>query len=207
MVELLNEDCMQVMARYPDKYFDLAIVDPPYGIGVNMNQGRRTGQTLKHENKKWDNSAPNDEYFAQLKRVSRGQIIWGLQNFDWLPAHNGAIVWDKDITGAVPFSKAEIAYCSIIGAVDIVRIRAQSGPETYSEKIHPTQKPVKLYEWLLGNYAKKGQRILDTHLGSMSSAIAAHYFGCAFVGCEIDKEYYDAGVKRFNQETRQISFL
>ena len=204
---LLNEDCMEYMARTPDNHFDLAIVDPPYGIKVNMNQGRRKGQELKHSKKKWDDFAPNEDYFKELCRVSKSQIVWGANNFSWIPPHNGWIVWDKDITGDVGFSKAELAYCSKAGAVSMVKIRAQSGSETYSNKIHPTQKPVKLYEWLLANYAKPGQRILDTHLGSGSSAIAAHYFGCDFVGCELDKEYFDATRARFKEQTRQLAMF
>ena len=204
-IELFNEDCMAVMARYPDKYFDLACVDPPYGIGINMNQGRRAGNVIKHARKTWDASPPSAEYWRELTRVSRNQIVWGANNFEWIPAHSGWVVWDKDITGDVGFSRAELAYHSGIRIVDMVRIRAQSGAETYMNKIHPTQKPVKLYEWLLTNYAKPGQRILDTHLGSGSSAIAAHYFGVDFVGCELDTDYYNAAKKRFEQATAQLA--
>lgn len=205
MITLLNVDCMEYMRTVPDKHFDLAIVDPPYGISINMNQGRRKGQSIKHDKKSWDDCAPSLDYWLELCRVSKEQIVWGANNFEWLPGHNGWIVWDKDITGDVPFSKAELAYCSSINAVNMVRIRAQSGSEVYSNKIHPTQKPMKLYEWLLTNYAKPGQKILDTHLGSGSSAIAAHYFGAGeFVGCELDADYYKAAKARFDKETAQI---
>lgn len=202
-IELIHGDCMDYMKDQPDNAFDLAIVDPPYGININMNQGRRSGQELKHIKKTWDSKAPNANYFKHLSKISNNQIIWGSNNFDWLPAHNGAIIWDKDITGEVQFSKAEISYCSMRNTVDMVRIRAQTGAETYSNKIHPTQKPIQLYSWLLRNYAEPGQRILDTHLGSGSSAIAAHYFGVDFVGIEIDDDYYKAAVDRFNRETAQ----
>ena len=196
-------DCMEYMATLPDKAFDLAIVDPPYGIGINMNQGRRAGNVIKHARKTWDANPPSAEYWRELTRVSRNQIVWGANNFEWIPSHSGWIVWDKDITGEVGFSRAELAYHSGINIVDIVRIRAQSGEETYMNKIHPTQKPVKLYEWLLTNYAKPGQRILDTHLGSGSSAIAALGMGFEFVGCELDHDYFASSVKRIENTQRQ----
>jgi len=202
-INLYHADCMEIMAQMPDNWADLAIVDPPYGIKINMNQGRRAGQELKHKAKKWDSRPPDDCYYRELCRVSKEQIIWGANNFGWIPPHNGWIVWDKDITGDVGFSKAELAYCSRANAVNMVRIRAQSGAETYNNKIHPTQKLVKLYQWLLKNYAKEGDRILDTHLGSGSSAIAAHYAGHDFVGMELDKDYYEAACKRFDNETAQ----
>jgi len=202
-VELLNIDCMEYMKGLDDNAFDLAIVDPPYGIKINMNQGRRKGDEIKHARKAWDNDAPKEDYWAELCRVSLERIVWGANNFSWIPPHNGWVVWNKDITGNVGFSKAELAYCSSINAVDMVKIRAQSGKETYSSKIHPTQKPKALYNWLLAKYAKPDQRILDTHLGSGSSAIAAHYFGCDFVGCELDEDYYKAAKHRFDTETAQ----
>ena len=205
MIELLHCDCMEYMATVPDKYFDLAIVDPPYGIKINMNQGRRKSQILKHAKKSWDNAPPNKEYWELLKKKSKNQIVWGANNFEWLPPHNGWIVWDKDITGAVDFSKAELAFNSLKNTISIIKIRAQTGVEIYTNKIHPTQKPVALYEWLLTNYAKKGQRILDTHLGSGSSAIAAHYFGVDFVGCELDKDYFEAAKARFDMATKQLA--
>ena len=206
-IELFNIDCMEYMKTQPDNAFDLAIVDPPYGININMNQGRRKGNLIKHARKEWDNTPPSVKYWEQLCRVSKSQIVFGANNFSWIPPHNGAVVWDKDITGDVGFSDCEIAYNSKIYTIKMIRIRAQSGKETYRNKIHPTQKPVKLYQWLLTNYAAPGQRILDTHLGSGSSAIAAHYFGCDFVGCEIDEDYFKAAQERFNQETKQIAMF
>jgi site-specific DNA-methyltransferase (adenine-specific) len=204
-LDLRLADCMDVMREFPDKHFDLAIVDPPYGIEINMNQGRRKGDVIKHARKKWDANPPAVEYWKELTRVSRKQIVWGANNFEWIPAHNGWVVWDKDITGDVGFSRAELAYNSGINIVDMVRIRAQSGAETYTNKIHPTQKPVKLYRWLLDNYAKQGQRILDTHLGSGSHAIACHYFGAHLTACEIDADYYVAACARIARETAQMT--
>jgi site-specific DNA-methyltransferase (adenine-specific) len=198
---------MALMARYPDKYFQLAICDPPYGIGINMNQGRRKGQILKHTKKNWDNLPPDELYWEELKRVSFNQIIWGANNFKWIPPHNGYIVWDKDISGDVDFSKAELAYNSIKNTISIVKIRAQTGNEVYSNKIHPTQKPVALYKWLLDKYAKQGDKILDTHLGSGSIAIACHDYGFDLTACELDKEYFDAAMKRINNHTKQIKLF
>jgi site-specific DNA-methyltransferase (adenine-specific) len=199
--ELLNIDCMIVMTRYPDKYFDLAIVDPPYGINVNHNMGRRAGNAKSgYKPVKWDSTPPQLDYFLQLQRVSKNQIIWGANHFMDLIAKRSAcwIVWDKMFSEDVSFASCELAYTSF----DSVTKRFTHS-SARQDGIHPTQKPVKLYEWLLTNYAKPGQRILDTHLGSGSSAIAAHYFGVDFVGCELDVDYYNAAVKRFNEATKQ----
>lgn len=200
-------DCMDLMRECEDKAFDLAIVDPPYGIKINMNQGRRKGDPIKHARKNWDAEPPPVGYWEELRRVSRNQIVWGANNFAWLPPHNGWIVWDKDITGDVDFSKAELAYNSTKGTVDLVRIRAQSGAETYTNKIHPTQKPVALYAWLLRKFAKPGDRILDTHLGSGSIAIACHYAGHELTACEIDRDYYEAALQRIKLETAQMTLI
>ena len=200
-------DCMDLMRECADKAFDLAIVDPPYGIKINMNQGRRKGDPIKHARKNWDAAPPPDGYWEELKRVSRNQIVWGANNFAWLPPHNGWIVWDKDITGDVDFSKAELAFNSTKNTVDLVRIRAQSGAETYTNKIHPTQKPVALYAWILRKFAKPGDRILDTHLGSGSIAIACHYAGHHLTACEIDRDYYEAALQRIKRETAQMTLI
>jgi site-specific DNA-methyltransferase (adenine-specific) len=200
-IELLNEDCMDVMARYPDNYFNLACVDPPYGININMNMGRRRGEKKAHDEKGWDGCVPPPEYFAELDRVSAFMIIWG-GNYFGLPATSSWIFWDKCVPHGVSFADGELAWTSGDKTLRKVTV-AYSGFNGSEGKIHPTQKPVKLYQWLLQNYAKPGQRILDTHLGSGSSAIAAHYYGCDFVGCELDKDYYDAACKRFDKETRQ----
>lgn len=202
-IELLNIDCMDFMATLPDKAFDLAIVDPPYGIG---RAGGETGKDWKwHEPKEWDNAIPTAEYFAELKRVSEHQIIWGANYFtDRLPPSMGWVVWDKgqDLT----MSDCELAYTSFDKALRRkVMNRCKIGE--HGGVMHPTQKPVKLYEWLLTNYAKPGQRILDTHLGSGSSAIAAHNLGFDFVGMELDADYYAAACKRFEQHKAQGSLF
>ena len=214
MIKLFNCDCMELMKEYPDKYFDLAIVDPPYGIkrlSVNENKDpnskyRRSMAKMVESAKSWNNKKPTDLYFKELFRTSKEQIIWGANNFT-LPESEYFCVWDKKQT--VPnFASAEYAWVSgnyWKKPAKVFRYQIQS--ET-SEKIHPTQKPVKLYRWLLENYAKPDQKILDTHLGSGSSAIAAHYFGVnEFVGCELDKDYFDAMMKRFKEETKQVSLF
>lgn len=201
-MELLNIDCMEYMAGLSDNSFNFAVVDPPYGItdwnkrGSNANRAKGI---CPYKTKKWD-IRPEQVYFDELLRVSKSQIIWGANHFFGnLPPTKAMIVWDKRQDG-MHFNHCEIAWCNNLN--ESIRIfRKASWLE--KNRFHPTQKPVALYNWIYQNYAKPGQRILDTHLGSGSSAIAAHYFGAEFVGCEIDKEYYDAAVLRINQETRQ----
>jgi site-specific DNA-methyltransferase (adenine-specific) len=208
MIELLNIDCMEYMRDQPDNSFDLAIVDPPYGIGVNISMGRRKGD-MKSSYRKFageDKCAPEDSYFKELKRVSKNQIIWGanhfIDNFTF-PANSSCwIMWDKKFSGEVTFAQFELAWTSFTSTC---KKFDKSPNDAY--RIHPTQKPVKLYDWLLNNYAEKGQRILDTHLGSGSSAIAAHYFGCDFVGCELDTHYFNLAKERFDRETKQKSIF
>ncbi|MEE8057536.1 MAG: DNA methyltransferase [Pseudomonadales bacterium] len=230
-IELFNIDCMEYMATQPDNAFDLAVVDPPYGRnehgGIDRTRSvkQKNGNILYcsdggYEKKDWDRAPPKPEYFAELARVSKHQIIWGMNYYD-VPLVGGAIVWDKVNDGSHQ-SQCEIAYCSLNNKVNIVRYMwrgmmqgesihngtKQQGNKRLNEKrIHPTQKPVKLYEWLLTKHAKKGQKILDTHLGSASSAIAAHYFGCDFVGCELDSDYYSAAQIRFDEETSQLAIF
>ena len=201
-VQLLNCDCMEYMATLPDKAFDLAIVDPPYGIGMSGgNVGYKGANDLPR--KEWDSTIPPPEYFIELLRVSENQIIWGGNYFGTLWPTRGYVVWDKgagfrDRT----YAESELAWTSFDrNAKTYARDPLACGD--YHGKIHPTQKPVKLYDWLLKHYAKPGQKILDTHLGSGSSAIAAHYFGCDFIGCELDPDYYKAACERFDRETRQ----
>jgi len=211
-VEILNIDCMEYMRKQPDKSFDLAIVDPPYGINI-VKQMKKTVASktsmMKGSNGivggDWDNAIPSKEYFLELRRVSNNQIIWGGNYFlDNLSATRCFCVWDK-MNGTNPMADAELAWTSFSGSVRMFRMHHLShGCDT---KIHPTQKPVKLYEWLLVNYAKPGQRILDTHLGSGSSAIAAHNLGFDFVGCELDLDYYNAATKRFKQHTAQLTIF
>jgi site-specific DNA-methyltransferase (adenine-specific) len=202
MITLLNMDCMEYMSSLPDKAFDLAIVDPPYGIGESGGAKRTRGSKKTNGLKKdWDNQRPSKKYFDELDRVSKNQIIWGGNYFaDLLAPSRCWLYWQKDMGG--DFSDGELAWTSFDKVLKQFRKRS----DTFN-RIHPTQKPVKLYEWLLANYAKEGDRILDTHLGSGSSAIAAHYGGFEFVGMELDKDYYESAVMRFNQETKQVDMF
>ena len=197
---------MDLMARYEDNYFDLAIVDPPYGIDLaNMNMGLgNSKKSSKAKNRKWkpkdwDKTPPNKKYFKELFRVSIHQIIWGGNYFN-LPPCYGYVVWDKEIPNGLSFADCEIAWHSFKKAAKIFKY------STYNDKknkFHPTQKPVKLYEWLLMNYAKENDKILDTHLGSGSIAIACHNLGYELTGCELDKDYYEAAMKRIEQHKQQ----
>ena len=205
-IEILNCDCMEYMATQPDGAFDLAIVDPPYGISVNISIGRRKGDKKSdyHKFAGEDKNIPTEEYFLQLARVSKNQIIWGGNYMtDYLYPSPCWVLWDKGFSEDVTFAQYEMAWTSFKSSAKKYDFNAAAN----KNRIHPTQKPVKLYQWLLTNYAKPGQRILDTHLGSGSSAIAAHYFGCDFVGCELDPDYYKAAKDRFNRETSQLSMF
>lgn len=207
MINLYNQDCMVAMAGFADNQFDLAIVDPPYGIDVaNMNMGiGNTPKASKAKNRKWkskdwDNEIPTEEYFNQLFRVSKNQIIWGGNYFN-LGVCGKFIVWDKEIPKGLSFSDCEYAWTSFKGANKIFRYSAYKNK---SEKFHPTQKPPTLYEWLLMNYAKEGDKILDTHLGSGSIAIACHNLEYDLTGYEIDTEYYEAAKKRLEEHQSQL---
>jgi site-specific DNA-methyltransferase (adenine-specific) len=209
---LYNMDCMELLKATPDKFYDLAIVDPPYGIGENAHRSASRSKAAKTTDwgafdKNWDRSCPEDEYFLELIRVSKNQVIWGANHMMhkiklgspcWL-------VWDKDNTGC--FADCELAYASFSTAVRIFKYRwngmLQENMKDKEVRIHPTQKPVALYEWLLANYAKPGQRILDTHLGSGSHAIACNNLGFELTACELDKDYFEASVKRINQAAAQ----
>lgn len=191
---------MNFMATCDDKRFDLAIVDPEFGIGIGNSPRLVTDKGLKA--KDWDNKPIDMKYFDELFRVSKNQIIWG-GNYYALPANKHCIIWDKKQPEGMSFGMFDYAWTSFEGANKIFRKSVQDE----KDKIHPTQKPVKLYKWLLDRYAKPTDKILDTHLGSGSSAIAAHYFGCDFVGTEIDKEYFDNTMKRFKNETMQVELF
>ena len=195
---------MEIMKQYHDNYFDLAIVDPPYRDSKENDMNQFSRKNIKKGRlKDWHNK-PNEIYFNELLRVSKNQIIWGANNFNL--NFKGFIVWDKNIAFDMKFSQCEIASLSsgLATISKMVKIRA-SGAE---KRIHPTQKPIKLYEWLLENYAQKEYKIIDTHLGSGSSSIASHYFGCKeFVGIEIDSEYYNESIKRIKQQTSQIKLF
>ena len=207
-ITLMNMDCMEYMKSLPDNAFELAIVDPPYGIdAANMTMGRGSaldkGEIAK---KNWDKETPKKEYFSELMRVSAEQIIWGGNYFlDYLGATRCFLMWDK-LDYNSDFASHELAWTSFKKNTKCFQ-RARSAGGDSQGKIHPTQKPVKLYEWLLANYAKEGDRILDTHLGSGSSAIAAHYGGFEFVGTELDRDYFEASVKRFQEQTKQMDIF
>ena len=210
--EVTNEDCMEGMARFPDKYFDLAIVDPPYGIDINnQSQGKGGGvaKKIKYTKKDWDKQAPDIDYFNELIRVSKNQIIWGANHFIEKIPYNAScwIVWNKE-NGETDFADCELAWTSFKTAVRIFKYKwagmLQQNMKDKEQRIHPTQKPVALYKWLLHNYAKEGDKILDTHLGSGSSRIAAYEMGFDFTAFELDKEYFEAQEKRYNSHISQL---
>ncbi len=206
MIELHNIDCLEYMKGLEDNAFELAIVDPPYGIGMSGGNVGYDGNNHL-ERKEWDNDIPDDDYFDELRRVSKNQIIWGGNYFKAIWPTRGYIVWDKGagFKGRT-FAESELAFTSFDrNAKTYTFDPLASG--SYKGKIHPTQKPVKLYEWLLANYAKEGDRILDTHLGSGSSAIAAHYGGFDFVGCELDEDYFKSASERIERETAQLDMF
>jgi site-specific DNA-methyltransferase (adenine-specific) len=229
MIDLINDNNMNVMARYPDKYFDLAIVDPPYGIDEDgksnhsrnkafgsksfgeKNTTRKIISAKKYEPKNWDKEPPPAEYFTELIRVSKNQIVFGANHFiSRMPFDSSCwIVWDKDNSG--DFADCELAWTSFSTAVRKFKWRwngmLQENMKNKEKRIQPAQKPVQLYRWLLHNYAKQGDKILDTHLGSGSIAIACHDLGFDLVACEIDKDYYDAAVKRFGEQTKQLKLI
>ena len=217
MIEYFNEDCMVGMARYPDKHFDLAIVDPPYGIGESGTKNKtRTGGLAKPKDYKafhgGDLTPPDFEYFSELIRVSENQIVWGSNHFiSRIPYDSSCwIVWDKD-NGATDFADCELAWTSFKSAVRKFRYRwsgmLQENMKNKEHRIHPTQKPVALYKWLLTNYAKEGDLILDTHVGSASSLIACHDLGFDAVGFELDEDYYNESKQRLERVMKQITLF
>ena len=193
-IKITNEDCMELLKRTPDNYFDLSICDPPYGIGISSNPVRQ-----KHNKKKWDDDIPQQEYFEELFRVSKNQIIWGGNYFD-LPPTQGFFIWDKKQPHDFSLAMCEFAWSSIQKPAKMwsLSVLKEKG------KIHPTQKPVELYEWILLNNAKEGDKILDTHLGSGSIALACHNLGFDLTACELDKEYYNSAMKRLAEHQQQI---
>ena len=209
-------DCLEAMKDMEDNAFDLAIVDPPYGIGESSNDNKsrsKLGKSKDYGCKKWDDNAPNKEYFKELKRVSKNQIIWGANHFiENIPKANSScwVVWNKE-NGANDFADCELAYCSFNTAVRKVDLRwhgmLQQDMKNKEIRIHPTQKPVKLYEWLLMNYAKEGDKILDTHLGSGSHALACWNLNFDLTAYELDPDYFEATAKRIEKHTRQIQMF
>ncbi|WP_342756762.1 DNA methyltransferase [Kineothrix sedimenti] len=195
-----NMDCMDGMKEFPDKYFDLAIVDPPYGISINHNIGRRKGdKNSSYKKVSWDDEIPSDGYFEELFRVSRYQVIWGGNYFN-LPPTKCFFVWDKpQISEEVTFSMCEYAWTNLPGTSKIYRKYVSN-----VNRIHPTQKPIDLYQWIVRQCAKSGWKLLDTHVGSASSLIAFENEGFDYVGFEKDPDYYGDSKKRLQIETAQM---
>ena len=223
-IQLINADCMEYMKAIPDKYFDLAIVDPPYGIGqpkqsnlqgyngreslyiiqqknrLNTGVEKLKDRKLNKSNCEWDNAIPSEQYFTELKRISKNQIIWG-GNYFPLPPSRCILCWDK-CQPWENFSQIELAWTSFDSPAQLFKFDNRTG-----DKIHPTQKPIQLYKWLLNKYAESGMKIIDTHLGSGSSAIAAHDGGFEFVGIELDEEYYKAARQRLINYQMQLNIF
>ena len=210
MIKIYNMDCLEAMSKMEDNAYDLAIVDPPYGIDMGNKINSITGG-VKHTPKEWDKYTPCNKYWDELFRISKNSIVWGGNYFMSKIKKDNAcwIVWDKN-NGKSLFADAELAFTTFNSPVRISKVHwcgSAAKWETGQNKIHPTQKPVKLYEWLLMNYAKAGDKILDTHLGSGSSAIAAHNLGYDFTGYELDEEYFKATKKRLDNHTAQLRIL
>ena len=207
-------DCLEAMKAMPDNAYDLAIVDPPYGIGADKKNSKRKIQSKKsaamskdYGSQSWDSCTPDEDYFDNLIRVSKRQIIWGANFFGLI---GGYLYWHKCVTMPT-YSQGELAWLSWLNKVDFYELpwhgMIQHDMKNKEQRIHPTQKPVKLYEWLLDNYAKEGDRILDTHLGSGSIAIACHNRGFSLDAWEIDAEYHSAAVKRYEQHIAQLTLF
>jgi site-specific DNA-methyltransferase (adenine-specific) len=225
--EVYNMDCMEYMKTIPDGFFDLAICDPPYFSGPEKKQyygSKVSNKNIKRIDyvpldKSW--KVPTKEYFDELLRVSKHQIIWGINYYKVVLPKNGIIIWDK-INDTSTFSDAELAYCSMINTVKIFRymwngmlqgcgdgtsFKIQGNKKLNEKKIHPTQKPIVLYRWLLKNFSKTGDKIFDSHLGSGSSRIATNEMGFDFYGCELDTNYFNAANKRFNDYKNQTTLF
>ena len=200
-IQLINGDSLQAIKGYADNHFDIAIVDPPYGIGYAKRKSKTKDSKIQYTPKDWDNEVPTQDYFNQLFRVSKNQIIFGGNYFE-LPPSRCFIIWDKCQPEGLDQAMCEFAWCSFDKSAKIYKTSVQQMQFT---RIHPTQKPVKLYKWLLSNYTSENDLILDTHLGSGSIAIACHELHRRLVGYEIDKEYYEAACKRFERETAQVA--
>ena len=212
--EVFNMDCMEYMKTIPDKFFELAIVDPPYGIGEdgrnNHTRGNKTKASDYRSYSKYDVNKPDQEYFIELYRISKNQIIWGANHYGMMPASPCWIIWDK-LNGETDFADCELAYTSFEGAARKFEFRwagmLQGDMKNKEKRIHPNQKPVILFKWLLTNYAKPGDKILDTHLGSGSNRIAAYELGFDFYATELDKDYFEAQEKRFQQYKSQLKLF
>jgi len=205
MINITNEDNMLLMSRYEDNHFDLAIVDPPYGININISMGRRKGDKKSdyHKFAGNDSCIPYAEYFIELQRVSKNQIVWGGNYMtEHLKPSSCWLMWDKGFSEDVTFAQFEMAWTSFNSSAK----KYDKNPNQLN-RIHPTQKPVKLYEWILMRYAKEGDKILDTYLGSGSIAIACHNLGYNLTACELDTEYYDSALKRLKQHQAQLTIF
>ena len=205
-ISIYNCDCMELLKQTPDNYYSLALVDPPYGINAsNMEMG--SGKNKKYsKGKNWDNEIPDAKYFEELFRVSQNQIIWG-GNYFPIPLVRGWIFWDKGINGDCSFADGELAWTSFDRVLRKASIIYKGFLGADKERIHNTQKPVALYKWLLKNYAKQGDKILDTHFGSLSIGIACHDMGFELTACELDKDYYEAGKKRLINHQKQLNLF
>jgi len=214
-LDITNEDNMKLMARYEDNHFDLAIVDPPYGINmggdINIIKPDRKStwnKKDKYTRKDWDKETPSDEYWTELFRISKNHIVWGGNYFtDNLPVSKCWVFWDKMFDKTFNFSHGELAWTSFNKQLLKYTISSKAETRGGKDRIHPTQKPIALYEWLLINYAKEGDKILDTHLGSGSIAIACHNLGFDLTACEIDREYYDKAMERIEQHKKQLTLF
>ena len=216
-IKLFNCDCMEYMAKCEDNQFDLAIVDPPYGIGVDRKNNIDTKQ---HKNsatestfygtQEWDGTIPDEIYFKELIRISKNQIIWGVNYYPYNLFQGGRIYWDKCVTMPT-YSNGELAYCSKINSLKSFKFAwhgmIQGNMKDKEKRIHPTQKPVALYKWLLNNYAKEGDKIFDSHGGSRSLAIACWDNGFDHVSCELDKDYHNDAVERLNNHRKQLRLI
>ncbi len=210
-------DCMELMKQYPDNYFDLCVTDPPYGINADVKNStdkkqskKSASNSKKYGEQKWDADVPTKEYFIELFRVSKEQIIWGVNYYPFDFLAGGGIYWDKCVTMPT-YSDGELAYCSLLNSIKSVKIAwhgmIQHNMKNKETRIHPTQKPVALYDWIFKNYASEGMTILDTHLGSGSSRIAANKAKLHFVACELDADYFNAQNKRYEDFISQLRIV
>jgi len=205
-ITITNEDNMELMARYPDNYFDLAIVDPPYGVMANSHGGGKKGknswgknqyENIKEAGKDWDKLPPSIEYYNELCRVSKNQIIWGANHYNWNLFSECWVVWDKQ-TFIPSMSRYELAYTSFSGHIENVTVNSNQ-----KDRIHPNQKPIELYQFLLNRFAKECDKILDTHLGSGNSAIACHNYKYELTACELNNNYYNKAIERIKNHVSQ----
>ncbi len=217
-IKLYNADCMEVMKTFKDKQFSLAICDPPYGINADKKNSKKELKTKKsatlskdYGTQEWDSDVPTIEYFNELKRVSKKQIIWGVNYYPYSELFvGGRLFWDKGVTMPT-YSKGELAYLSWLNSIDVVNINwhgmIQHDMKNKEERVHPTQKPVALYKWLLHKYAKEGDTILDTHFGSLSIGIACHDLKFDLTAIELDKDYYEMAKKRLINHQKQLTLF